>query len=424
MTLGDMINLARGQDTSRVFERSRQPLRTHIRNYFNQNTNDQFVVSDENISSLADRLYSDIFIDVNGLHIDLSQFDLSDNRIDFAKSFEKLIKHHLRVMLKHVFDAKYDTENQDPNEPTWSAVLFKNFHNLVNQLVTLSRICLKNADSQFTVVVTQKLRQAVISQNISNNSMFYGIFENFVRTQVQQTLANINLPRSSIEEFILYKEQTQTATATASSSSNNLSQLNNTDNQDAKSTDSSKSYETASSTLSGNFMDIDNESKENSKKTNVKSKETKDSSSKNGKEGEWKNIVPSDWVPIIEKDLVTQKNQQSTIRPFSDAYCSGMPAKRRRILSSKNEFLSVNSFKKVLGRTLEKVQLKPNVSHEQLIEDSIDHSQLIDSFNTEFDAVITDRLRNDPDFNAIIKKESKEQNDQQERFSYSKKRFS
>lgn len=56
MTLGDMINLARGSSRESVFERSRQPLREHIKQYFLSpvSTGEQ-VLTDENSNRLVER---------------------------------------------------------------------------------------------------------------------------------------------------------------------------------------------------------------------------------------------------------------------------------------------------------------------------------------------------------------------------------
>lgn len=197
MTLGDMINLARGSNREEVFERSRQPLRNHIKKYFlTPVSTTGEVLTEENRTGLVNRMYQEVFIYENGLNIDLGQFELNDSKLDYAKSFEKLMKHHLRGLLNHIYDTSYDevTAPTDSSaaraeRTTWSSLLFKKFHELVEKIVVLSRFCVKNSDAQFTTVVTQKLRQAIVSQNMVSNPMFLSIFDNFIQTQVQQTLS-------------------------------------------------------------------------------------------------------------------------------------------------------------------------------------------------------------------------------------------
>lgn len=47
----------------------------------------------------------------------------------------------------------------------------------------------------------------------------------------------------------------------------------------------------------------------------------------------WQNGLPQDWVPIITRDVQRQRRQNPQ-PPFSDAYLTGMPSKRRKLITS------------------------------------------------------------------------------------------
>lgn len=439
MTLGGMINLARGSNRELVFERSREPLREHIKKYFltPASTSGQ-VLSEENTTNLVNRMYNEVFVDENGLSIDFSTFELNNDRIDFGQSFRKLLVHHLRVMLEHVFDTSYDSvdttsERQEAGEhvapTTWSSVLFKKFHELVEKMVLLSRACVRNADVKFTQVVTQKLRQAVVSQNMANNPMFFGIFENFIQTQVQQTLSGITSSTDSVSEFIVYKDKvvdrSQPSTSTSSNPPRQSKLVDEAEEEEV--------YDDASSNISD--MDIDssfNEYKKNHpevmQQSLQKKPETQPVAATSSAKTAWRTVVPSAWLADIDKDLQVQSSASERVvrSPFSDAYCSAMPAKRRKVFLVRNDLEDKSIFKQVLGRTLSKIQLKQGAKVDEMTEASVANSQLIDSFSTELDANITERLKADADFSVILKRQEDSEDmtvTNKERFQNSKKRL-
>lgn len=125
---------------------------------------------------------------------------------------------------------------------------------------------------------------------------------------------------------------------------------------------------------------------------------------------------PSEWLPVIERDIEKQKTETNTRTAFSDAYLSGMPAKKRKLLVSANPLATAAStsnqednepsrlmLSRVLSRTLDKCELKSGASRDELEKASLGQSELVNAFGHEFDAAINERLRTDEDFLNILK---------------------
>ncbi|CAF0722755.1 unnamed protein product [Brachionus calyciflorus] len=380
LNLGDMIDLARGNNRHRVFEQTRQPLRQYILNSLE--LSNENCLTPAHTAQFVDRLYNDIFVDVNGLNINLDQFEVIDDKIDFKKSFEKLVKLNFKKIFQHLFDDTLRSEGS--NEQTWSFVLFEHFQNFLNQLVNLFRACCRNADTKLLQVAVEKLRSGLSSGSSGSSfGALFSPFEGFIRNHVQEILNRVQTNSSLVTDLIVYKEEEKP-----------MSSLTSEEDR----------YDSASSTLSGSSMDIDQNFSEVKEECKIR----------------------QEWLPVIENDR--QNKSENRDRNFSDAYCSGMPAKKRKILSGKNDLAKENLFKKVLERTLENIQLKSEDSQDKLIEETLEKSELIDSFDQEFDLAITERLRNDENLLRIVKNEEdemeKEKSSDESTVIYNKGRFS
>ncbi|CAH1726122.1 large proline-rich protein bag6-B isoform X2 [Aphis gossypii] len=64
---------------------------------------------------------------------------------------------------------------------------------------------------------------------------------------------------------------------------------------------------------------------------------------------DWHHNVPSEWVPVITRDSQRQR-RQGTQPPYSDAYLSGMPNKRRKIVTSSKP---QGSLSQIIAKNLE-----------------------------------------------------------------------
>ncbi|XP_022176814.1 large proline-rich protein bag6-A isoform X1 [Myzus persicae] len=64
---------------------------------------------------------------------------------------------------------------------------------------------------------------------------------------------------------------------------------------------------------------------------------------------DWHHNVPSEWVPVIARDSQRQR-RQGTQPPYSDAYLSGMPNKRRKIVTSSKP---QGSLSQIIAKNLE-----------------------------------------------------------------------
>ncbi|CAH2314403.1 large proline-rich bag6-B isoform X1 [Pelobates cultripes] len=85
----------------------------------------------------------------------------------------------------------------------------------------------------------------------------------------------------------------------------------------------------------------------------------------------WAAAVPPEWVPVIRQDLQTQRKLKQQ-PPLSDAYLSGMPAKRRKTMQGEGPHLSLSE---AVTRAMRSTGAKPESSNESLRRE-LDNSEV------------------------------------------------
>ncbi|CAH1787815.1 unnamed protein product, partial [Owenia fusiformis] len=116
---------------------------------------------------------------------------------------------------------------------------------------------------------------------------------------------------------------------------------------------------------------------------------------------DWQSQVPSDWVPIITRDIATQRRQPPQ-QPFSDTYLSGMPAKRRKLMEEKKCTEELGKVTNIVPVAIENAASAVGAtaisSTSDMVKDCEENTALSDSYQEQVQATIRHRLRTDPNY--------------------------
>eukprot|EP00094_Tigriopus_californicus_P005125 TCALIF_04939-PA protein Name:"Similar to Bag6 Large proline-rich protein bag6 (Xenopus tropicalis)" AED:0.07 eAED:0.07 QI:0/0.5/0.33/0.66/1/1/3/304/1268 len=113
----------------------------------------------------------------------------------------------------------------------------------------------------------------------------------------------------------------------------------------------------------------------------------------------WHRAVPQDWVPVIARDGQQTRNLPQQQQPFSDAYLSTQPAKRRKLASHEKMEGSVST---VVGSTvrnaIQNAGVQPTSSIETVIREVSNHHDVTQAVTEETQRALRRSLRSNPDF--------------------------
>ncbi|KFM81441.1 Large proline-rich protein BAG6, partial [Stegodyphus mimosarum] len=107
-----------------------------------------------------------------------------------------------------------------------------------------------------------------------------------------------------------------------------------------------------------------------------------------------------DWVPIIARDVQRQR-RQAPQAPFSNAYLSGMPSKRRKIMTNGSPVLlgqSQSALSDILFQAISNANVQPLHNIEEVKKDASQDVLLQSSFNEHMKNAIQERLHRDLDY--------------------------
>ncbi|XP_051852166.1 large proline-rich protein BAG6 isoform X1 [Antechinus flavipes] len=107
----------------------------------------------------------------------------------------------------------------------------------------------------------------------------------------------------------------------------------------------------------------------------------------------WAAAVPPEWVPIIQQDIQSQRKVKPQ-PPLSDAYLSGMPAKRRKTMQGEGPQLLLSE---AVSRAAKAAGARPLTSSESLSHD-LEAPEVQESYRQQLRSDIQKRLQDDPNY--------------------------
>ncbi|ESO12243.1 hypothetical protein HELRODRAFT_187806 [Helobdella robusta] len=140
------------------------------------------------------------------------------------------------------------------------------------------------------------------------------------------------------------------------------------------------------------------------------SQDSGDSYWKNGEAAEnvdWHSIVPQEWVSVITGDGARQRRQaaENTMQLFSEAYLSGVPKKRRKLMkerSGESSFPPGSELGMDLSESIriaaDELDIQPITSFQELNADLASNNNLLGAYKEEIKDTISKKLSEDPNF--------------------------
>ncbi|XP_074654293.1 large proline-rich protein BAG6-like [Tubulanus polymorphus] len=374
MTFSDLLQVFFG--SSQPLGRLQQPLQAFVQEKVLRGREPTQAVIDEAVEEAIDNL-DDYFTAI----VTESEGDIEDN-INLHATLQEFFRVQLTAILKIIVDSP-------ENDPHFADALFYQCRTAIHEDVALLRFCLTSGIRGVERIVRNRIR----AMSDVDNPMVQSWVENMASQQLYQLVPQITVQNSQIQRYIIRQTQRMESSPRPSESSSHMS------------TESAAVAEDLSSVREApvcqSLQETDRCTPQSVEMTECEEGAAQTPTVVNGNSSEsWQQVLPEDWVPIISRDIQTQRRQAQQ-QPFSDAYIAGVPAKRRKMMSN-SQVPNTGNLSTVIPETIKRAvaatQSTPLTSIESVERDAAENHPLQTAYEQQVMSDITDRLKTDPDY--------------------------
>ncbi|EEB18873.1 hypothetical protein Phum_PHUM537450 [Pediculus humanus corporis] len=260
--------------------------------------------SAENIARACERLYTEL-----RPYIDVMQVARLKESVDLAATINNFNQSQIPEIVGLIVDPYL---SQSPN---FGQTMTQRVRNYVRQLLAIIIYCCQDGVQGFDAIVQSCVR--LLTQGVPEDLQQWT--ETNSVNNLRYYTSTLNVPFEDIQRYLVYRIPNSTIEKRESSENN--SEPMETDTIQNRTVwiqpENVPSPEKVDEPIAESLVDIDGDGLPDVLI---------------GSES-WHNALPSEWVPIIARDTQRQRRQSSQ-KPFSDAYLSSLPPKRRKLIAS------------------------------------------------------------------------------------------
>ncbi|XP_064650179.1 large proline-rich protein BAG6-like isoform X2 [Lineus longissimus] len=416
--IGEHMNFA---DLLQVFfgrpeplQQLREPLRTFIQERI---MNDQ-EPTEENVDAAVERA-----IGIVQEHIDLlcAEPGLSvEDDIDFKATLTEFIRQQMKKLIKLIL-------RSTDNDPLFGQCLFNQCRTCIHEAIVLCRLCLRNGIDGCDQLLRSRIQY--ISSDISN-PMIQNWMQTMSSQQLHQILPSVRISDDDIQHYIIRTSQRMESSPVLSETSEAAS-LMSTESaaEEVRAVESiaaaavveapscgvemeeatSAAVEPMEAEAAGEPVTVASSSEQSTRHMNGDTITPSVINRDNlpdvviGSQP-WHRELPEDWIPVISRDVQTQRRQAPPV-PLSDAYISGMPAKRRKVVQNagavaSNEGNAAAVIPQSVKQAVAAAGVEPITNFDEIEQDAAANSTLHSVYEQQVLSDIRERLQNDPDYSS------------------------